>query len=62
MGKESAEGNLQLQNFAAAMYQICGELGAPANVLDVIDAAAKGKTFDADALLPFVKNGATDGQ
>lgn len=62
MSMESSKGNAQLQNFAAVLYQVCGELGAPAIVLDCLSAAASGDDFDVDSLLPFAKSKEIDGQ
>jgi hypothetical protein len=50
---ETSKGNDQLQHFASILYQICGELNAPAKVLDCVLAAAQGDSYDVDSLLPF---------
>jgi hypothetical protein len=45
------------QEFAAEMYQVCGTLNAPANVLDYLSAIASGRPKPVKTLLPFADPG-----
>lgn len=42
------------QKLLSELYQVLGELGAPKNVLDHIDAAQMGEKLPYDTLLPFI--------